>query len=190
AEFLQKWGIPCASVTSQSTNRDELIAQFRRNELNVLFTVDLFNEGMDFPNVRVLLFLRPTESKTVFIQQLGRGLRWCSGKDRVRILDFIGNYRRANQIRKWLSKGQRDGVTGQGATRRKKIEYTYANGCKVEFDATVEQILDAQDEREMEVTKDDLKEAYSALAEELGRKPTRDEINTKGKYKMALYLGA
>src|SRR5205823_12700274 len=122
AEFLQKWGIPCASVTSQSTNRDELIAQFRRNELNVLFTVDLFNEGMDFPNVRVLLFLRPTESKTVFIQQLGRGLRLCTGKDRVRVLDFIGNYKRANQVRKYLAKSSRVVDHDDNGRKRRKIE--------------------------------------------------------------------
>lgn len=190
AELFQKNGIPSAAITSASPNRDELIEKFRQNRLNVVFTVDLFNEGVDFPNVRVLLFLRPTESKTVFLQQLGRGLRLCTGKDRVRILDFIGNYKRANLIRKWLAKSGRLVITGEGTTRRKKIEYTYSTGCAVHFDAKVEQILEAQDEREMEVTKDDLKEAYFALAEELGHKPSHSELNEKGKYKIALYLKA
>jgi superfamily II DNA or RNA helicase len=188
AEFFAAHGIAAAAVTSATPDRAEKIAAFRRNELAILFTVDLFNEGMDFPNVRVLLFLRPTESRTIFIQQLGRGLRLASGKDRVRILDFIGNYKRANQIRKWLSKAQNVVVTGQGLQRRKKIEYTYSTGCEVHFDATVEQVLDSQDEHEIEVTKEDLKEAYFGLAEELGRKPSRDELNEKGKYKIALYL--
>jgi superfamily II DNA or RNA helicase len=190
AEYFREEGISAEAITSTTPDRDEKIAAFRRNEITVVFTVDLFNEGMDFPNVRVLLFLRPTESKTVFVQQLGRGLRLSSGKDRVRILDFIGNYRRANLIRKWLAKSEREVVTGEGATRRKKIEYTYSNGCKVEFDTNVEQILDAQDEHDMEITKDDLKEAYFALAEELGRKPTKDQINDQGKYKIARYLNA
>lgn len=187
-DFFQQHGIDAAAVTSETPDREEKIAAFRRNELAVLFTVDLFNEGMDFPNVRVLLFLRPTESKTVFMQQLGRGLRLCTGKDRIQILDFIGNYRRANQIRKWLAKTQTTVVTGQGSTRRKKVEYTYANGCAVHFDATVEEILDGQDERELGVTKDDLKEAYFGLAEELGRKPSKDDLNRDGKYKIADYL--
>src|SRR5262249_46537389 len=91
AEFFRENGVKACAIHSGSLNRDELIASFRNNELQVVFTVDLFNEGIDFPNVRVLLFLRPTESKTVFIQQLGRGLRLCAGKDRVRVLDFIGN---------------------------------------------------------------------------------------------------
>ncbi len=188
AEFFKSEGIAAAAVHSETPDRAEKIAAFRRNEIAVLFTVDLFNEGMDFPNVRVLLFLRPTESRTVFVQQLGRGLRLCSGKDRVRILDFIGNYKRANQIRKWLAKAGTVVVIGQGAQRRKKVEYTYSVGCEVHFDAKVEEILDRQDEQEIEVTKDDLKEAYFALAEELGRKPSRDELNDKGKYKIALYL--
>ena len=190
ATFFQENGITAAAVTSETPDRQEKIAAFRRNEIAVLFTVDLFNEGMDFPNVRVLLFLRPTESKTVFVQQLGRGLRLCTGKDRIRILDFIGNYRRANQVRKWLAKSQKEVVTGQGSTRKKKIEYMYARGCEVHFDATVEQILDSQDEREIEVTKDDLKEAYFALAEQLGRKPTKQDINSSGKYRIAAYLRA
>lgn len=188
AELFQKHGIPAAAVTSETPNRDELIERFRNNELNVAFTVDLFNEGMDFPNVRVLLFLRPTESKTVFTQQLGRGLRLCDGKERVRILDFIGNYKRANQIRKWLSKSTRVVIEGTGPERRKKLEYTYSNGCAVHFDVTVERILDSQDEREIEVTKEDLKEAYFALAEELEHKPSHSELNEKGKYKIAIYL--
>lgn len=188
AEFFQENGINATAVTSETSNRQDKIAAFRRNEIAVLFTVDLFNEGMDFPNVRVLLFLRPTESKTVFTQQLGRGLRLCSGKDRIRILDFIGNYRRANQIRKWLAKSQNEVVEGAGATRQRKIEYTYSKGCEVHFDATVQEIIDSQDAREFEITKDDLKEAYFGLAEQLGRKPSREDLNAFGKYKIATYL--
>jgi superfamily II DNA or RNA helicase len=104
AEFFTERGISAAAIHSQAPNRDALIDDFRNDRITVAFTVDLFNEGMDFPNVRVLLFLRPTESKTVFVQQLGRGLRLAPGKDRVLVLDFIGNYKRANLIRDYLAK--------------------------------------------------------------------------------------
>ena len=68
-------------------------------ELEILFTVDIVNEGVDIPGVNMVLFLRPTESSTVFIQQLGRGLRKYAGKEFVTVLDFIGNnYRRSVQI--------------------------------------------------------------------------------------------
>jgi superfamily II DNA or RNA helicase len=187
AEFFNAHGISAEAITSETTDRDDKIAAFRRDEINVVFTVDLFNEGIDFPNLRVLMFLRPTESKTVFVQQLGRGLRLCVGKDRVHVLDFIGNYKRANQVRKWLAKSSKEIARVKNNERHKKIEYTYSTGCEVIFQAEVEQILDRQDEAEIEVTKDDLKEAYFLLAENLGRKPSHSDIDEQGQYKSALY---
>ncbi len=68
-------------------------------ELEMLFTVDILNEGVDIPGVNMVLFLRPTDSQTIFIQQLGRGLRKYEGKEYVTVLDFIGNdYKRSVQI--------------------------------------------------------------------------------------------
>lgn len=67
--------------------------------LEILFTVDILNEGVDIPGVNMVLFLRPTESSTIFIQQLGRGLRKYDHKSYVTVLDFIGNsYKRSVQI--------------------------------------------------------------------------------------------
>ncbi|PST83187.1 hypothetical protein C7T94_11345 [Pedobacter yulinensis] len=187
AKFFNENGIPSYAITSETPNRNELIKQFRENKFTVAFTVDLFNEGVDFPDLRVLLFLRPTESKTVFIQQLGRGLRLCGGKDNVTILDFISNYQKANKIREYLSKGkneQKNPKTG----RIEKIIYEYSPKCAVHFDAEVEQILDAQDKAGREITKEDLIAAYYDLAESLGRKPTQQEINEQGEFKVARYL--
>lgn len=68
-------------------------------DLEILFTVDILNEGVDIPGVNMVLFLRPTDSQTIFIQQLGRGLRKYENKEYVTVLDFIGNdYRRSVQI--------------------------------------------------------------------------------------------
>ena len=185
AEYFNQHGITAAAIHSQSPTRDEDLKAFRENKIQVAFTVDLFNEGMDFPNVRILLFLRPTESKTVFIQQLGRGLRLCAGKDRVRILDFIGNYKRANQIKKYLSKGIKPG-DGEG-NRGRKIEYEYSTGCEVIFSAEVEEILNRQDAQELGVSKEELKDAYFALAETLGRKPSQSDLN-ESEHKAAVYI--
>ena len=69
------------------------------DDLEILFTVDILNEGVDIPGVNMVLFLRPTDSQTIFIQQLGRGLRKYENKDFVTVLDFIGNdYKRSVQI--------------------------------------------------------------------------------------------
>ena len=188
AKFFNEHDIPSAAIHSEAPNRDELIEAFRQNRITVAFTVDLFNEGVDFPNVQVLLFLRPTESKTVFVQQLGRGLRVSSGKDRVRVLDFIGNYKHANLVREYLAKAKRvvEGEDERGRTRR-KTEYEYSTGCEVHFDAQVEEILDRQDAEALGVGKVELTEAYYEVAEKLERKPTRTDIDEIGEYKSAKY---
>ena len=73
-----------------SGDRKAIIQQFRRKEINYLFVVDIFNEGVDIPEIDTLLFLRPTESLTIFLQQLGRGLRLHEDKTCLTVLDFVG----------------------------------------------------------------------------------------------------
>ena len=68
--------------------------RLRNREINIIFAVDLFNEGVDIPEVDTVLFLRPTESATVFLQQLGRGLRLTRGKTVLTALDFVEHQRR------------------------------------------------------------------------------------------------
>jgi superfamily II DNA or RNA helicase len=86
--------IKACSLTSRNSNdRDKIREQFKKKEINYLFVVDIFNEGVDIPEIDTVLFLRPTESLTVFLQQLGRGLRLAEGKDCLTVLDFVGNSR-------------------------------------------------------------------------------------------------
>lgn len=80
-------------VSSRSDLREELRAKLINREINYLFVVDIFNEGVDIPEIDTVLFLRPTESLTVFLQQLGRGLRLAEGKECLTVLDFVGNSR-------------------------------------------------------------------------------------------------
>ena len=93
-KFFQAKGIKSISVHSQSeVNRDDGIAMLKEGEIDILFSVDLFNEGVDIPAVDTIMMLRPTESKILFLQQLGRGLRIASGKEIVKVIDFIGNHK-------------------------------------------------------------------------------------------------
>ena len=87
-------GIHSASITSETKNekRAQLLSKFRKGEIKALFTVDLFNEGVDIPEINMIAMLRPTESATIFLQQLGRGLRTSKGKNLVTILDFVGHH--------------------------------------------------------------------------------------------------
>src|SRR5260370_397494 len=89
-------GIPALQVSARSppAERSDALRRLRMGEVNVLFAVDLFNEGLDVPNIDTVLLLRPTESPVVFMQQIGRGLRRTEGKDGLTILDFIGQQRR------------------------------------------------------------------------------------------------
>jgi|TARA_B100001093_G_scaffold301929_1_gene287992 superfamily II DNA or RNA helicase len=93
--FIDK-GIRAVSVHSQSeTNRTLAIKMLNENKIDIIFSVDLFNEGVDIPAIDTILMLRPTESKIIFIQQFGRGLRKAEsyGKKFVRVIDFIGNHK-------------------------------------------------------------------------------------------------
>jgi superfamily II DNA or RNA helicase/HKD family nuclease len=96
AERFNAAGIPAAALSgdSPSAERENTLGRFRRGELNAVFSVDLLNEGLDIPEVDTVLLLRPTESVTVFLQQIGRGLRLAPGKQGLTILDFIGQQRR------------------------------------------------------------------------------------------------
>lgn len=80
-------------VSSRNELRDQLRIKFLRKEINYLFVVDIFNEGVDIPDIDTVLFLRPTESLTIFLQQLGRGLRLAGDKECLTVLDFVGNSR-------------------------------------------------------------------------------------------------
>lgn len=92
ADRFNSRGIPSIAVLGESSSEERNNAKRRliSGEVKFIFTVDLYNEGVDIPEVNTVLFLRPTESLTVFLQQLGRGLRLCEGKECLTVLDFVG----------------------------------------------------------------------------------------------------
>ena len=92
AEHFERAGIPAMALDSRSGDEERRSARERlvRGNVKVIFAVDLYNEGVDIPEINTVLFLRPTESLTVFLQQFGRGLRLSEGKDCLTVLDFIG----------------------------------------------------------------------------------------------------
>lgn len=87
---------------TDSESRAQLLSRFRGGELQFLFTRDVLNEGLDIPDINTVLFLRPTESLTVFLQQLGRGLRHAPGKECLTVIDFVGQAHRKYQISRKL----------------------------------------------------------------------------------------
>ena len=99
ADIFTRFGIPSEHLCSDSSSeeRNSIQRKLVNKDIHFIFVVDLYNEGVDIPDVNTILFLRPTESVTVFLQQLGRGLRLAEGKECLTVLDFVGrqnaNYR-------------------------------------------------------------------------------------------------
>ncbi len=96
AHVFRTAGFSAVSVSGETPTeqREEALRDLKSGEIQVIFSVDLFNEGVDVPDVDTLLLLRPTSSATVFLQQLGRGLRHAPTKERLTVLDFIGQHRK------------------------------------------------------------------------------------------------
>nr|WP_066286605.1 DEAD/DEAH box helicase [Arthrobacter sp. B6] len=96
AQVFNRAGIASVAVdgSTDDVDREEALRRLGEREINCIFAVDLFNEGLDLPQVDTILLLRPTQSATVFLQQLGRGLRRAEGKAVLTVLDFIGQQRR------------------------------------------------------------------------------------------------
>jgi superfamily II DNA or RNA helicase len=100
AAMLRTYGVRTEAISSENPGRerDALLARFRRGDLDALTSVDLFNEGVDVPDVDLICFMRATHSRRIFVQQLGRGLRMSPGKEKVIVLDFVTDLRRIAEV--------------------------------------------------------------------------------------------
>lgn len=135
-------GLPALAISGESstTERQHALSELSAGRLNALFSVDLFNEGLDVPLVDTLLLMRPTDSATLFIQQLGRGLRRAQGKSVCTVLDFVGNAHRDFRFDRRL-------CALIGGTRRmieNQIEQGFPYlpaGCHMELDAITRRIV-------------------------------------------------
>lgn len=100
AAMLRQYGVKAEAIlhTTDPRERTVLLARFASGALDFVTTVDLFNEGVDVPDVDMLIFMRSTHSRRIFVQQLGRGLRISPGKDKVVVLDFVTDLRRVAEV--------------------------------------------------------------------------------------------
>lgn len=183
AEYMAKYfnenKIKSASVYSGeqgefSEERDEAIKKLIKGELQVIFSVDMFNEGLDVPSIDLVMFLRPTESPTIFLQQLGRGLRKSKNKEYLIVLDFIGNYKRADMLPFLLSGKE---YTPSKSQKTEPKEFKYPEGCVVDFDFRTIDIFKSLAEKEIKI-EDKVKSEYKRIKEFLGHRPTRVDFLT------------
>ena len=153
AKVFSENGIKAVAVYSgeggeYSSNRNEALSALAKGEVQVLFSVDMFNEGLDIPAIDMVMFLRPTQSPTVFLQQLGRGLRKYKDKQYLNVLDFIGNYKKANLI-PFLLSGQ--SYSKEVSKRNNQSDYEFPDDCFVDFDFKLVDIFKKQAEKEMTI---------------------------------------
>jgi len=177
-EFCER-GITAVAVYSNadgvfSEDRDKAIEKLKNQEIRVIFSVDMFNEGVDIANLDMVMFLRPTESPIVFLQQLGRGLRTSKGKEYLNVLDFIGNYEKAGRAPLLLSGGKTFG--DKGTYDYSSIEYP--DDCIVDFDMRLIDLFKEMDKKSLSV-KERIKQEFYRVKELLdGKVPTRMELFT------------
>lgn len=177
-EFCKR-GIESVAVYSNadgefSEDRDKAIEKLKNQEIKVIFSVDMFNEGVDIATLDMVMFLRPTESPIVFLQQLGRGLRTSKGKEYLNVLDFIGNYEKAGRAPLLLSGGKTFGESS--AYDYNAIEYP--DDCIVDFDMRLIDLFKEMDKKLLSV-KERIKQEFYRIKELLGGKvPTRMELFT------------
>ncbi|MDQ3484069.1 MAG: DEAD/DEAH box helicase family protein, partial [Actinomycetota bacterium] len=145
-EFLAKRfnraGLTARAVSANSTSgeRDDALRALASGDVRILFSVDLFNEGIDVPAVDVVLMVRPTESATVFLQQLGRGLRRSHGKDVLTVLDFVGH--QTKSFRFDLRYRRMLGRTRREIERDVAEDFPYLPaGCQMRLDPVAKSIV-------------------------------------------------
>ncbi len=146
ARFMADWfdraGVPARAVTASTPPEDRQAArdQLERGELRALFTVDLYNEGVDIPAIDTVLLLRPTQSATIFLQQLGRGLRLADGKPCLTVLDFIGAQHA--EFRFDLRYRALTGTSRRTVERAVQEDFpTLPAGCHIELDRVAKEIV-------------------------------------------------
>lgn len=176
-EFCRR-GIPSVAVYSDAhgeytEDRGIAIQKLMQGEIRVIFSVNMFNEGVDIPAVDMVMFLRPTESPIVFLQQLGRGLRKSMGKEYLNVLDFIGNYEKAGRVR-FLLTGK---TFSETKTYNPADRTDYPDDCMIDFDLELIDLFAEMDKRTLRV-KDCIRGEYYRVKNLLDKSPSRLELFT------------
>ncbi|WP_409294059.1 DEAD/DEAH box helicase family protein [Peribacillus sp. SCS-26] len=186
ADFLSRYfnqrGYKTVSLHSKqvTAGRKESIRKLAVGEIDIIFNVDLFNEGVDIPSVDTLLFVRPTESLTVFTQQIGRGLRLADGKEYCVIVDLIGNYRNAD-IKLGLFN-----TDPESKGKAKNLQPVVPELCEIALDLKVINLLQEMN-RKRQPRKEKLYSDYFKVKQELGRRPSYVELHLLGESESKQY---
>ena len=175
-EEFSKKGYKSAVITANtsSNERSEILEKFKNKKIEILCVVDILNEGIDIPTINLLLFLRPTMSSTIFIQQIGRGLRKAKNKDFVTIIDFIGNHKKDYLLINYFSSevDNKDTLFTKKEKIINEIKNQFSNipkSCYVELDRICQNRIIEKIEKINFNSKNILKELYLNYKQEIGK---------------------
>ena len=170
AELFTQAGHPAQALTNEDSQkkRVEVTKKLENGELEYIFTVDLFNEGIDIPSLNQIVMLRNTQSSIIFIQQLGRGLRKFPGKDYVTVIDFLGNYKN-NYLIPIALNGDKSRDKDQ-VVRESKLPQVIDVSTINFTEVASQRILDSLEKIKLDSMRE-LKKSYEDLKAKLGRAP-------------------
>ena len=162
------------TANTRSNERSEILEKFKNKKIEILCVVDILNEGIDIPTINLLLFLRPTMSSTIFIQQIGRGLRKAKNKDFVTIIDFIGNHKKDYLLINYFSNevDNKDTLFTKKEKIINEVKNQFSNipkSCYVELDRICQNRIIEKIEKINFSSKNILKEMYSSYKQEIGK---------------------
>ncbi len=180
AEFAREKGLRAAAVHSGegSQPRSSSLNALEDGHLDIIFAVDMFNEGVDLPSVDTVLMLRPTESPVIWLQQLGRGLRRAAGKTHLAVVDFIGNHRAfLNKARTLLRAGAGEAALRMALHAVRIGEFDWPTGCEVKYELAALDILEALIPRPRPA--EELASFYLEFRARRGRRPTASEMENE-----------
>ena len=182
ARKINEQGVKCAYLDGETNQADrekaiDLLEEDNLNKdyLEIIITIDIFNEGVDIPSVNQVIFLRPTKSSIIFIQQLGRGLRLNYGKEYLTLIDFIANYKNNYLIPETFS------TKGSGKKRGERAVHPLTPGCSVvQFDQISKKRIIEAFAKIPNTNNRRIKDQYLDIKNRLGRVPTLIEFDDGG----------
>lgn len=191
AAYFEAQGVRAVAVHSGPTSAPRALSLERlaRGELDILFAVDVFNEGLDIPSIDTILMLRPTESAIIWLQQFGRGLRKAVNKDHVRVIDYIGNHKTfllkvKSLLQPICGMLPTDASLRQAIERVTQGEMELPAGCEITYDLEAIDILDRLLKRDGQ---DAIDLWVSDFVEQQGARPQLSELQNAGLNPRALF---
>jgi hypothetical protein len=181
AEFAQARGLRAVAVHSgeSSAPRASALTALEDGDIDIVFAVDMFNEGVDVPSIDTVLMLRPTESSVIWLQQLGRGLRRSADKTHLSVIDYIGNHRIfLTKLRTLLRAAPGEGALRLALERFQEKVIRFPAGCEVTYDLEALDILRSliRQPRDGE----ELAAFYRDFRDRHGTRPTASEVQHAG----------